>query len=225
MLPSERGVRWGHRVGRFLARGVWNTTVVGTENVPPTGPVVLAANHTGVIDGPIVVGVSPRPVRMLVKEAAFRGVVGTILRRTGQIPVDASGRSALAAALEELKRGGVVGIFPEGSRGRGDLMSARAGAAWLALGSGATVVPVAVLGTRRTGEGVSHVPGLRRRLHVEFGPGITVARRAGVSGRVALEEANEAVRAALSEVVARATSHSGIALPDDGPDLGGSPGS
>lgn len=225
MATADRGVRWGHRIGRFLAHGLWSTRVVGAQHVPTDGPVVLAANHTGVIDGPLVVGVSPRPARMLVKEAAFRGVVGTILRRTGQIPVDATGRSALAAALEVLRGGGVVGIFPEGSRGRGDLSSARAGAAWLALGSGATIVPVAVLGTRRTGEGVNHVPGPRRRLHVEFGPGLTVERRPGTSGRVALEEANEAVRVALADVVTRATRRTGVPLPADGPTTTGAAGS
>src|SRR4029079_5726543 len=109
----------------------------------------------------------------------------------GQIAVEHDGgRSALNSALVVLKRGGVVGVFPEGSRGRGDAASARAGIAWLALNGAAPVVPVAMLGTRRTGESVGHVPGFRRRLVVEFGKPILLERAPGVSGRDALEDAN-----------------------------------
>ncbi|MDC7122109.1 1-acyl-sn-glycerol-3-phosphate acyltransferase [Cellulomonas fimi] len=218
-LPSPAGPAWSRWVGRFLARGVWATDVVGADRVPRTGPVLLAANHTGVVDGPILIGVAPRPTHILVKEEMFHGPVGLVLRAAGQIPVDRQGgRTALTTALGVLRRGGAVGIFPEGNRGRGDATSARAGIAWLALNGQAPVVPVAILGTRRTGEGVGHVPGFRRRLVVEFGEPVVVARAPGVSGRAALVDANEAVRVALSDLVTRASVRSGLVLPTDGPD-------
>ena len=216
--PSPRGPAWSRWIGWFLARVVWNTEVVGAEHVPATGAVLLAANHTGFMDGPVVLGSSPRPVHMMVKKSMFDGALGVILRAAGQIPVDQDNpRSALSAATAVLRRGGGVGIFPEGNRGRGDLVDARAGVAWLALATGAPVVPVAVLGTRRTGETVGSVPGLRRRLVVQFGPPVVLTRTPGTSGKVALEQGNESVRQALVAVVADAVGRSGIALPADDP--------
>ncbi|GEK20938.1 lysophospholipid acyltransferase family protein [Cellulomonas xylanilytica] len=216
--PSERGPLWSRWIGRFLARVLWNTDVAGAHRVPADGPVLFAANHTGIIDGPILLGVSPRPSHMLVKSEMFWGPVGMVLRAAGQIAVERDGgRSALSSALVVLKRGGVVGVFPEGNRGRGDAASARAGIAWLALNGHAPVVPVAVLGTRRTGESVGHVPGLRRRLAIEFGEPLLLERGAGVSGRAALESANESIRVALAELVDRASARTGLLLPTDDP--------
>lgn len=218
--PSARGPRWAHWLGRLLAYGVWDTRVTGAANVPTSGPVLLAANHTGVIDGTILLGAAPRPIHVLVKSEMFTGPLGVFLRSAGQIPVDReSGRSALLSALGVLGRGGVVGMFPEGSRGRGDAASARAGVAWLALNAGAPVVPVAVLGTRRTGEGVGHVPGIRRRLVVEFGAPLFLERAPGTSGRVALADANEAIRVALSALVTSATARTSLVMPADDPNL------
>lgn len=217
-VPSPFGPRWSRWIGRFLARVVWNTSVVGADRVPADGPVLLAANHTGIVDGPILLGVAPRPAHVLVKEEMFVGPVGWVLRAAGQISVDREGgRAALSSALGVLRRDGVVGIFPEGNRGRGDATNARAGIAWLALNGHAPVVPVAVLGTRRTGESVNHLPGLRRRLVVEFGEPIVVERTSTVTGREALVTANDAIRTALADLVTRASARSGVALPADEP--------
>ena len=110
-----------------------------------------------------------------------------------------------------------MGIFPEGNRGRGDASSGRAGAAWLAVTSGAPVVPTAVLGTRRTGESVSHVPGLRRHLVVEFGEPVVLTRPVGTSGRDAVAKGSETLRAALADHVRAVSARTGLALPVDGP--------
>ncbi len=220
-LPSPWGPRWSRWLAWFLARVVWNTRVSGQENVPASGPVILAANHTGLADGPILAGATPRGAHILVKAELFRGPVGAVLRAAGQIPVDReSGRSALAAGLGVLKRGGVVGVFPEGNRGRGDVADARAGVAWLALNSHAPVVPVAVLGTRRTGEGVGHLPGMRRRLAVTFGEPVVVARAPGVNGREAVAAGNETIRQALAALVEREVARTGLAMPADDPNRG-----
>ena len=210
---------WARPIGRFLAHGVWRTDLRGTEHVPAEGPVVVVANHTGLMDGPLLVGVVPRPMAVLVRRGMFVGPLGWLLRASGQIPVDDAdgGRSALAAARTTLRAGGVVGVFPEGSRGRGDASDARAGAAWLALGTGAPVVPAAVLGTRRTGESVHRPPGLRRRLAIELGPPLVLHRAPGTSGREALAAANEQIRTGLAAVVAAAVARTGIALPTDDP--------
>jgi len=218
-VPSVWGPRWSRWIGRIMARIVWNTKVTGRSHVPAHGPVLLAANHTGVLDGPILHGVVPRPSHLLVKEEIFRGPLAWLLNGAGQIAVkrDDGGRTALTEALGVLKRGGVVGVFPEGNRGRGNATNARAGIAWLALNGHAPVVPVAVLGTRRTGESVNKVPRLRRKFAIEFGEPLVLERAPGTSGKAAIEAANEAIRIALAQLVDGASARSGIALPTDDP--------
>jgi 1-acyl-sn-glycerol-3-phosphate acyltransferase len=208
---------WARGIGKVLAHGVWDARVTGLEHVPAQGPVLFAANHTSVVDGPVLAGVVPRPVHILVKEEMFRGPVGAVLRASGQIPVDRSGggRAALTAALGVLQRGGTVGVFPEGNRGRGDAASARAGVAWLAVNGHAPVIPVAMLGTRRTGESVGHIPGLRRRLHVELGAPVHVERRPGMSRRDVIAAAIEEIRDALAALVADASARARFTLPTD----------
>ncbi|MCC2333310.1 lysophospholipid acyltransferase family protein [Cellulomonas wangsupingiae] len=216
-VPSARGPAWARWVGWFLAHVVWDTRVTGAERVPRGGPVVLAANHLTLIDGPLLVGVAPRGLHVLVKSELFHGVVGGFLRAAGQIPVDRTmARPALQAALGVLRRGGAVGIFPEGTRGRGTAEQVRAGAAWLAVNGGALVVPVAILGTRRTGESPHGLPGLRRRVVVEFGEPIDVACT-GVSRREAIDRAAESIRAAMGDLVATAQERTGVRLPADDP--------
>ena len=216
-IPVERQARRGHALGKLFAHALWNTEVVGAHHVPADGPVLLAANHAGVADGPVLVGASPRPSHVLIKASMFKGPVGAVLRSAGQIPVEGDGRSSLATALGVLRRGGVVGVFPEGSRGRGDMADARAGVAWLAINGAARVVPVAVLGTRRTGEAVSRLPGFRRRLVVEFGEPLSLERAPGTSGRAAVAQANEAIRVAMAALVGAAAERAGLPLPADDP--------
>lgn len=218
---------WGPAVSRALFHGVWRTRLHGADRVPGDGPVLLASNHLGFLDGPLLVGVAPRFTRCLVKKEMFRGPAGAVLRATGQIPVDRDGgdRAALQAALDVLAGGGAVGVFPEGTRGRGDVGEVRQGVAWLALRSEAPVVPVACLGTRRTGESTARPPGLLRRLDVVFGEPVELRRRPGVPGRVALAEATEVLRNRMSTHVTYAVELTGQALPEDvGRDTGQDPG-
>src|SRR5690625_3826098 len=117
-----------------MAHIICDTNVAVKERQPQEGPVVLVAHHSGLLEGRLMVGILARPSRLLVKEERFVGPLGWILKKAGQISVDrGSGRGALQAALAVLKRGGVVGVFPEGVRGRGMVSQARAGAAWLAV--------------------------------------------------------------------------------------------
>lgn len=205
-------------VGFVVAHVLWRTRVRGLEHVAD-GPVLLAVNHVSILDGPLVYSSNwDRGVQFLVKKEMFRGFVGWVLTQVGQIPVDRSGsdRTALSSAVAVLRAGGAAGIFPEGSRGRGDVAAVRTGIAWIALQSGAPVVPVAVLGTRRTGERSGGLPRLRRRLHVVHGAPFTLERPAGVPGKQALAMAAEQVRVRLVEHVAASVALTGEALPDDG---------
>ena len=216
--PTAPGRWWGRVVGWFVAHVMWSTRVRGLEHVAD-GPVLLAVNHVSVLDGPLVYSsIWRRSVHFLVKKEMFRGFFGWVLHQVGQIPVDRSGgdRVALSAAVAVLRQGGAAGIFPEGARGRGDVAAVRTGIAWIALQSGAPVAPVAVLGTRRTGERSGGLPRLRRRLHVVIGEPFVLERPAGVPGKQALALAAEQVRVRLVEHVAAAVALTGETLPDDG---------
>jgi 1-acyl-sn-glycerol-3-phosphate acyltransferase len=112
-----------------------------------------------------------------------------------------------------LEEGRVVGIFPEGTRGAGDASSVRAGVAWLAVNSGAPVVPAACLGTRLPGDSRSHVPGPRSKLHVVFGDPITLDTAVGTSRRDRMNSAMERIGAGLSAHVRHAVDLTGVPLP------------
>lgn len=210
------GPTWSRRVGRFLARGYWNTQIIGAENVPRTGRLLIAANHTGIIDGPLLHGVIPRESHMIIKEEMFSGIIGFLMRTAGQIPVDRRhGRAALQTALALLNEERLVGVFPEGSRGRGDVKETKAGIAWLAVRAQAPVLPAAILGTRPTGTKSGHIPSPRSKLTVVFGaPFETVDPEAGI-GRRAVSTAMGTIQQQLSDHVLGAAEHHRMPLPEN----------
>lgn len=214
-LPSLRGPYRGRRIGVVFARGWWAARNVDAHNVPQTGRVILAANHSGFADGPILIGMAPRPLHIMIKKQMFDSKIGWLFRWTGQIEVDRkAGRPALQQALGLLEQEAAVGIFPEGTRGDGTATNAQAGVAWLAVHSGAPVVPVAILGTRRTGESISRFPGFRRRMVLAYGQPVQVDPALG-KGRAAVTAAMEQIGAALRAQVADAVARTGIGLPED----------
>jgi 1-acyl-sn-glycerol-3-phosphate acyltransferase len=143
-----------------LLRTFWRTTVEGLQNVPRTGPVILASNHLSFIDSVVIPLVVPRRVVFLAKAEYFtgKGLRGAISRlmftALGALPVDRgtqrAAQAALNAALEVLRDGQGFGIYPEGTRSRdGRLYRGRTGVGWLSVASGAPVVPVGLVGTDR----------------------------------------------------------------------------
>ncbi|MEU6085128.1 lysophospholipid acyltransferase family protein [Streptomyces sp. NPDC047108] len=200
-LPSAGGAAAGRRLGIGLMRGLWKPRVLGAWQVPATGPLILAINHSHNIDGPMVMGTAPRPVHFLIKKEAFSGPLGAFLRGIGQVEVDrtSADRTAITRALGVLERGGVLGIFPEGTRGEGDFASLRAGLAYFAVRSGAQIVPVAVLGsTDRQGRLVNALPPLRDRVDVVFGAPFTVGDGTGRRTRTVLDEATVRIQERLT---------------------------
>ena len=197
-LPTARGAAWGARLSRALVTAVWSVHVHGAEQVPAQGPVILAPNHLGFIDGPLLFGVAPRPVHTLAKHEMFRGPLGWMLRAVGQIPVDRTqpDRVVLGAVLGLLEAGRVVAVYPEGTRGTGDFSELRPGLAWFALRSGAPVVPVVFLGSGARGRTLGSMPRLRARLDVVFGAPVRVEAR-GRRSRAVLEAASDQLRDAL----------------------------
>ncbi|MFI1164279.1 lysophospholipid acyltransferase family protein [Streptomyces sp. NPDC020801] len=212
-LPSERGADVGRRIGVGLMYGLWRPRVLGAWKVPATGPAILAVNHSHNIDGPMVMGVAPRPVHFLIKKEAFIGPLGSFLTGIGQVEVDrhSTDRTAITRALGVLEQGGVLGIFPEGTRGDGDFAALRAGLAYFAVRSGAPVVPVAVLGSSgRRGRLMKGLPPLRSRVDVVFGDPFEAGDGSGRRTRKALDEATERIQKQLTahlENARRLTGH------------------
>ncbi|WP_082000023.1 1-acyl-sn-glycerol-3-phosphate acyltransferase [Arthrobacter sp. PAMC 25486] len=214
--PPPWKTRWSRPLGRVIDHVVYTTTVTGREHIPTGGPVVFAANHLSYLDGPVMVGASNRYMHVMVRHDMFKGILGRVLHASGQIPVNRDGdRAALQYAKAVLDRGDCVGILPEGTRGSGHAATVSSGVAWLALNSVAAVVPVAILGTRRSGEHRNKIPAPRRKLHVVFGEPLMITREPGVSGRVSMDRATEQIRLRLAGHIAAAQTATGQDLPAD----------
>ena len=123
----------------------------GAENMPPEGGVIVAANHMSNWDPPFLASFLQRPVSYMAKQELFEiPIFGTVIRWLFAFPVrrGAADRSAVKAAVKELRAGRCVGIFPEGTRSKdGEVHRFGAGVALLASMSGAPVVPAAIVGT------------------------------------------------------------------------------
>lgn len=132
---------------------IWRFEYSGTENVPMTGPLIIAANHISYLD-PVAVGVAcPRPISYMAKAELFRiPVLGAILPRVNAYPVErglkASTTGAIRKSVQILRQGRAIGIFPQGTRVRDGLGETKAGVALLASMADAPVVPAYVWGSK-----------------------------------------------------------------------------
>lgn len=193
------------RVGRVVLRTLFQVTVEGAEHVPLTGPLLLAGNHVGALDGPLLVVLAPRPVRALAKAEFFARPGGRALAAIGQIPVhrDKPDRAALRRALAVLGAGGAVAVFPEGECGPGTLDAVHPGVAWLALRTRAPVLPVAFAGTDRAVANGDWRPRLRTPVRVVLGAPFALEVPDDPRSRRALADAQAQVRAGLLRHLAR----------------------
>jgi len=182
-------------------------TIEGAHLVPPRGPVILASNHTSYLDPLVMAYVADRRhrrVRFLTKAELFdkRGL-GPLLRAAGQIPVlrnSSSAAGSLEAAIDALRRGECVAIFPEGTISL-DLepMAGKSGAARLASASGVPVTPVGLWGGHRI---------LFKGRKPNWRTGVAQTAVVGAPVRVAPDErtttGTDRIMTAIAECVARA---------------------
>ena len=216
-LPTR--AEWGLRLARPLVRlGLclpWRVKVHGARSVPTSGAVILAANHIGVLDGPALVAMTRRPTFALVKREAFTGAVGQLLSQVGQISLNRReiDPQAIRRAVQVLRAGKVLAVFPEGVRSGGEVAWAKGGAAYLAMVSGAPIVPVAILGTREPGQFKNQVPRLRRPIHVVYGEPFNVPRSSWPRRKAAVARWTEIVRERLADHVVAAQALTGLPLP------------
>ena len=224
-LPRTDGVRHPPRyllhnpvlrrgAQRLLARR-YDVHVAGGEHLPRSGPAVVAANHIGWLDGPLLGIVLPRPVHALTKVDMFTGRTGVFLARTGQIPLDRfhPDPAAVKTALRVLRAGNVVGVFPEGTRGDGEVHRFHRGAAYLALVTGAPVVPVAFFGTRLPGGGNDSRPPAGSRIDVIMGAPVTVGRQPWPRTREQLDATSRLLQERLREHLSATRAATGLELP------------
>ncbi|UDY25257.1 lysophospholipid acyltransferase family protein [Nocardioides sp. Kera G14] len=199
---------------RSLLRHYWDLHVE-PGGFPATGPVIVAANHIGVMDGPLMAIMSPRPVHALTKEEMFHGVGGAFLTQTGQIRLDRfhPDRAAVRASLATLEAGRAVGIFPEGTRGAGGLTTFYNGAAYLGLVTGAPIVPLLFFGTRAPGKGSNWVPPRGTRIDMVFGAPLVLDQVNWPRTRENVREATDHVHKHLLAHLAATMAATGLTLP------------
>lgn len=145
-----------YRSGRFLSKVFLPTfgrmTVEGRENMPKTGPVLIASNHQSYTDPAVLIYSVDRPMWWMAKRSLFKQwFVGWFLRNVHAFAVEREGQDlgALARAQELLDQGHALLIFPEGTRFPGALGKGHDGIAYLALRTGVPIVPLAITGTEQ----------------------------------------------------------------------------
>jgi 1-acyl-sn-glycerol-3-phosphate acyltransferase len=185
-----------YRIGRVVCRlffgFFFRLRATGMSNIPREGPVILCSNHISTLDPPIIGTPLERNIHFMAKAELFRiPLFSALIRSLGAFPVKRGGvsKESIRHALRLLEEGGMMGIFPEGSR-RGDGMGKK-GAASLALRSGATVIPVAIIGNYK----------LFRQMRVVYGKPIDLTEFRESDRSDALEQATEHIMASIRQLL------------------------
>lgn len=212
-LTRHRGMEPGRyqeparKIAAPLLRGLWPAKVEGIEHVPVDGPALIAPNHISFIDSIFVLALMPRRT-LAVGKAEYMDSWKTrhLFPAIGMIPLDRSGGSASAAALDQaaasLERGDLFLIYPEGTRSRdGFLHRGRTGVARLALRTGVPIVPLGISGTDAIQPPGSVVPRPFKPCTLRFGEPIHAERyRSTEVSRAALRELTDEVMYEISQL-------------------------
>ena len=172
-----------------LLKILYRPTVKGAENIPNEGAVVFVGNHRHAFDPVVVMTHTNRIVHYMAKESLFKGLHGFLFKRIGLIKVyrSKSNPMAVVEAVEILKNGGTVGIFPEGTRNKTDqdLLRFRHGAVAIAKQANAQIIPFAIKGEYKL---------FRKGLTIEFGKPVDISK-------METEDANEYTRNEVLELL------------------------
>jgi len=197
-----------------VMKALFRVEVHGTHHVPAQGPLLIVANHSSLLDPPLVGGAAPRQLTFLAKAELFEVPgFGALIRRLGARPVRREGAdpSALRAAQRVLQEGGALLVFPEGTRGdEGVLREAKPGAALLAMQTGVPVVPAYVHGSGRAWPRGRRLP-RPAKVVVTFGPPLTFERAAGADRKAQYEAASRRMMAAIGQLKDDAVRGAGVA--------------
>jgi 1-acyl-sn-glycerol-3-phosphate acyltransferase len=206
---------WVYAASKLLVQavlyGVFRMEVTGREHEPAEGPFLAVSNHWSAFDPPVLGAALRRKVHFMAKQELFDiPVLRSWMRCIGTFPVRRGqpDRQAIRTALQVLERGGVVGMFPEGTRNpRGYLLPAEPGAAFLALKARVPVLPVGILGTLEVLPKGAWVPRVRK-IRVRIGPPFRVDDL--TDGPDRLQQASDRIMAAIADLL-------GVPPPAHGP--------
>lgn len=143
-----------YQVGQFVSRSflssMYKVEVIGKENIPDEGGVILCCNHLSNLDPPFLGAYIKRPIHYMAKKELFeKPILKSLLPKIKAFPVrrGMSDKRALRTALNLVHNGEMIGLFPEGKRSTdGELGRGLAGAGFLALRTEATIIPCAIIG-------------------------------------------------------------------------------
>jgi 1-acyl-sn-glycerol-3-phosphate acyltransferase len=207
--------------GRAVLRRRYDVRVHGEQHVPRTGPAIVASNHLGLLDGPLLAAFAPRVVHALTKKEMFEGRTGAFLRALGQIPLSRYDvdPAAVKDCLKVLRDGGVVGIYPEGTRGDGEFRHFHTGVAYLALATGAPVVPLVMFGTRDPGGHLDSVPARGSRFDFVYAAPVYLPKRSWPRTQAEVRRTAAELRNILAAHVVEAKAITGRELPGPLPQI------
>ena len=128
----------------------YHPTVIGKENIPLDGPILIVGNHKHLYDQCLAILSTKRMIHYMAKKEYFDGKMRWFFKMVGCIPVDRSKKdeAAKASALEVLREGGAIGLFPEGTRNKTEsfLLPFKYGTVSMASKTDATIVPFGITG-------------------------------------------------------------------------------
>ncbi|HCS60662.1 MAG TPA: 1-acyl-sn-glycerol-3-phosphate acyltransferase [Microbacterium sp.] len=208
--PRHTGATYalGRAVIGALARTIYRPRIEGREHVPLDGPVIFASNHLSFIDSIAIPVAAPRPVQFLAKSSYFEGTgfkgaaMRAFFQSIGAIPVRRGAGQAALDALDQqrllLDEGLAVALYPEGTRSTdGRLYKGRTGVAFLALQTGAPVVPVGLIGTDKAMPKGARLPSMTKRITVRFGTPLDVSVHGPATSGKARRLATDQIMAAI----------------------------
>ena len=191
----------------FLSFVLYRPRVTGKENIPLTGPVLIAPIHRSNVDFAFTLFISPRKVFFMAKDSVFKvPVLGTLLLHLGAFPVKrgTADRESMSLAEEVLRRGHALVLFPEGTRKEGrSVAQLRDGAMFVAARTGATVVPVGVGGSEKAMPPGKKLP-RPARIRIVIGEPIAPPSGEGRVARSAISAKSEELRVELERVYQQA---------------------
>lgn len=191
-----------------IVRLVYRPTVTGRDNVPRTGRVILASNHLSFIDSIAIPVTAPRRVQFLAKNSYFDGtgpkgwLSRTFFTAIGAVGVKRGAGQAAQEALDAgraiIESGSAFAIYPEGTRSLdGRLYKGRTGVGWLALTTGAVVVPVGLVGTDAAMPVGAKIPRVGAKVTIAFGKPIDVSHCGPATSGRARRQATDEIMAAI----------------------------